>query len=381
MENLPPVRHKRLQSQIMTPGKRWGRNSAYRKALKSGGSPETECKPPEADPGPCPTVPKLYTNDPTPESMIQILADQPRGTCLMRDEFSGWLLGMDKYRNGRSERAQWLESYDGGSLTSDRIGSGRKTVARMTCSVVGTIQPQPLHKAIANSDEDGFFARLLPFWPLLSPVKRPVSHSDGGFARRAFEMLYGLEMAEDSDGKPVPVDLPLSSDAQDLVEEFSKVVTELAEECESEPLLAQILGKLAGTSVRIGIGLVHLDWVASGGGEAPTEISADVMQRSIRFARDYLYPMARRTYAGFGGSWEARNAQNLVRKLMEHGMNQFTARDIYRKGWKGLDKAPEVYPVLDWLEQASIIIGSRHKTGGKDKILYHLNPKILDQNS
>jgi peptide chain release factor 1 len=29
MENLPPVRHKRLQSQIMTPGKRWGRNSAY----------------------------------------------------------------------------------------------------------------------------------------------------------------------------------------------------------------------------------------------------------------------------------------------------------------------------------------------------------------
>ena len=29
MENLPPTRHRTLQSQITTPDKRWGQNTAY----------------------------------------------------------------------------------------------------------------------------------------------------------------------------------------------------------------------------------------------------------------------------------------------------------------------------------------------------------------
>lgn len=108
----------------------------------------------------------------------------------------------------------------------------------------------------------------------------------------------------------------------------------------------------------------------------PTEVSEDVMRRSIRFARDHIYPMARRSYSGSGGSPAEKSAQFLVRKLVEHGIKRFTARDIYRKNQTGLERAWQVYPALELLEEASIVGAARQKSGGKDKVLYHLNPHI-----
>ena len=67
---------------------------------------------------------RLIANDPTPESLHQMLAENPAGLFVLRDELTGWLAGLE--RQGReSERAFYLECWNGdSSFTIDRIGRG-----------------------------------------------------------------------------------------------------------------------------------------------------------------------------------------------------------------------------------------------------------------
>ena len=56
--------------------------------------------------------------------------------------------------------------------------------------------------------------------------------------------------------------------------------------------------------------------------------------------------------------------------------DQFTARDVYRKHWHGLDRqavagAVELLSDLDHLYPENI------DTGGKPATLFHVNPKVM----
>lgn len=77
MENLPPERHRRLQFQITTPGKRWGQNSAYtRPQLLAKGIATRKGR----DGARCPTIPPR-----------QVLAFRDSDGRSLAEGRAGWL--------------------------------------------------------------------------------------------------------------------------------------------------------------------------------------------------------------------------------------------------------------------------------------------------
>ena len=71
---------------------------------------------------------RLITQDATFECLHQVMADNPAGIFVIRDELTGWLASLD--RQGREgERAFYLSAWNGDTPhTIDRIGRGSISV-------------------------------------------------------------------------------------------------------------------------------------------------------------------------------------------------------------------------------------------------------------
>ena len=87
-----------------------------------------------------PVCRRYETNDPTIEKLGELLAENPNGLLLFRDELVGLLRGLDR-EGHESDRANYLEMWTGsGTFTSDRIGRGTVR-APSIISILGGIQP------------------------------------------------------------------------------------------------------------------------------------------------------------------------------------------------------------------------------------------------
>ena len=76
--------------------------------------------PPEAViPGPFVT-PRLYVSDSTIERLAVLLTARPRGMLLIGDELASLFLNMSRYSSG-SDREFWLEAWNGGPFTVERM--------------------------------------------------------------------------------------------------------------------------------------------------------------------------------------------------------------------------------------------------------------------
>lgn len=129
-------------------------------ALKGGEAPPE--RPAAAELDPEPTMPRLMVNDATIEKVATILAHQPRGLLVMRDELAGWLQGMTRY-SGNSDRPFWLESNGGRFYAVERMGRPSVDVPHLTVAVLGGIQPDRLRSLLmGGGDDDGLLARFLP---------------------------------------------------------------------------------------------------------------------------------------------------------------------------------------------------------------------------
>ena len=120
-----------------------------------------------------PTLRRYIVNDSTVEKMGMILGENPNGLLVFRDEIQGLLRGLDK--PGREDyRAFYLECWAGdGRFTCDRVGRGTLDIEACCLSLMGTIQPGPLH--VLSVQRGGRRAGRRWFAPALSI---------GGLARR-----------------------------------------------------------------------------------------------------------------------------------------------------------------------------------------------------
>jgi putative DNA primase/helicase len=116
------------------------------------------------------TCRRYKTNDATVEKIGMLLADNPRGMLLVRDELVGWIAAMDK-AGREGERQFWLEAWNGsGEFIFDRVKRGTTRISNLCMSVVGAIQPARLSTYVAQSLDggggDGLLQRLqLLVWP------------------------------------------------------------------------------------------------------------------------------------------------------------------------------------------------------------------------
>jgi hypothetical protein len=166
-----------------------------------------------------PTQKRLITGDATYEKQHELMAENPAGLLVVRDELSGWLSQLDK--PGREgERAFNLECWNGDSShTVDRIGRGSIFVPACCQSLLGAIMPARLRSYLTDALEDrpGNDGLLQRFQLLVYPdcpsdwhyVDRPPDARSEQQTFRIFQKLAELDPES-------PIRLRFDSDAQEL---------------------------------------------------------------------------------------------------------------------------------------------------------------------
>ncbi len=323
-----------------------------------------------------PERPRIRIGDATTEAIMNVLVHQPKGVLMLRDELAGWLGGFNRYSGGEGgDRALWLEAWNGRSFVVDRVKTGEPlTIPHLSVAVLGGIQPDRLSATLLKGVDDGLTARFLFVWPEPAPLARPKGIPQGAEARHVLKALYGLEMASDAHGNPVPRVVSLTDEAAALFEPWWIA----QRDDEPEGPLASWWGKLPGICLRLAVTLQGLRDALE---IAPLrEVSGDAIQAAIMMIDDYFKPMAERAYGDAALSPADRNAAALAKWLQRTKPDKINLRDLQRGGGipalkdrDALKGAVDVLVEAGWLKPAPSRAGG---TQGRQRVDYEVNPVI-----
>jgi len=335
-----------------------------------------------------PVCRRYEVNDSTIEKLGELLAENPNGLLLFRDELSGFLRSLDR-EDRAGDRAKYLEMWAGtGELTYDRIERGTIRIPSNTLSILGGIQPDVLMAYVreavrGGTGNDGLLQRFQLFvWPDVSKEWRNVDRWPDTKAKNdalaVFEYLDSLTAeavgADTADGIPF---LRFANDAQ---ESFDAWRAELEKKLRSDtehPAFEAHLAKYRKLVPALAL-LIHLVDRKTG----PFSLAA--LNKALLWAR-YLEAHARRIYSAVLRP-DTVAARELAKHLQRGDLpRRFTLRETYRKGWTGLNSkddaeaATEILCDLGWIR--SVVNGSRSTAGRTPSPIFEINRKILKQAS
>ena len=321
-----------------------------------------------------PSQRRLIAVDATFESLHQLLAENPAGVLVLRDELSGWLASLE--RQGReSERAFYLECWSGDTgFTIDRIGRGSIHVEHCCVSLFGGIQPARLRAYLADAlrdgpSNDGLIQRFqLLVWPDIKQGWAYRDRTPNAGAMKAAESVCRRIAEMDAD---TPLRFRFASDAQALfVEWLSDLETRLRAD-DISPFMQAHLAKYR----KLMPALALLFSIADNSLEA---VGLHHAQQAADWC-EYLAHHARRVYAS-RISPERLAAISLAQKLAKGWKREagaFTARDVYRNEWTGLRTPDEVRAAVRVLEDAGWVRPRKLESdAGRPSEAYTINPKI-----
>jgi hypothetical protein len=368
--------------------------SAYREQVKQAYKYKKSL-PQEVGPEPEePRQTRLTINDATFESLHEIMAINPAGILLIRDELSGFIAQLE--RPGREgERAFHLQAWNGNTgHTIDRIGRGSIHVPACCESILGGIQPNKLRSYLVDTlkggpSDDGFIQRFqLLVWPDFSKDWKLVDRPPNTAA------LYQIEgvLRKLVDINPeVPLRFKFSNAAQNLFNEWLAALEDKIRSGDIHPALAGHLGKFRKTMPALALLFELADMAAQEGFDGfVASILADSQkfgEVSLNHARqaaalcEYLESHAKRIYSCVVTP-QVHAAHVLANKIREKKIGfegHFKLRDVYLKGWSGLD-SPElaqgatlVLQDAGWIRSLSDDSGPR---GGRPANRFEINPKV-----
>jgi hypothetical protein len=300
--------------------------------------------------GPRPTLPKQppchITGDATIEAVGELLADNPRGLLVARDELDGWFQGFVRYgRGGSTERPHWLEMHRAGTLRLHRLTRDRRslTVRRACCSITGTIQPQVLARAL---DDDALAAGLGARFLLAMPPARKRRWSEAEVDEelaerygRLLRELLAIDLAEPTERKPRL--FTLAPVAQEIWREWFGRWGDATDAAEGEQAAA--LAKLEGYAARLA--LIHhvLSLTAAGAQGSEHPITETSLRAAIALV-EWFAGEAARVYTILRETNEERECRRLVEWIEARGGSVY-ARDLQRAN-------PRRWPSSEYAEAA-----------------------------
>lgn len=305
---------------------------------------KSEGLPPEEPEKPQPL--EFITNDITIESLIRVLAANPRGVLFEADELATWFGSFGRYSQGSGDAQAWIKVHGAGSIKVNRVGLSKPLyVPRAAVSVSGTIQPEVLAKALSGEHtESGLAARLLMAEPPRG-VKQWSDHEVSEQAQRDFadrlSELLDLAFKSDEQGNTFPMVLPISTAARRRMKEF--VNEHGLEVFDREGGEAAALSKLEAYAVRLALVMQLID------NPEATEVSDDWLAAGIEMAR-WFGNEAARFYRGKSVTPQQREDRKLLVWIEARG-GEVTAREV-QQGRRSLKTADEAEAALSRLVAA-----------------------------
>lgn len=334
---------------------------------------------------PQPTRRRLLVNDTTVEKLGEILAENPNGVLVHRDELIGFLKSLDK-DGQEGSRAFYLQAWNGdGTFTYDRIERGTIDIDAAIVSVLGSIQPGPLDEYLraatnGGAGDDGLMQR---FQLVVSPdkpkawrnVDKPPDKDASRIADEVFRDLDALDVTsiETTTDTEQPAGIPFlrfDESAQELFNDWrAQLEARLLSGVESESFEAH-LAKYRSLVPSLAL-IYHLVDSRTG------PISSAALERSIA-AVAYLETHARRIYAStitpeFGSAWA------LAKRILKGDvLDRFVLRSVYQKGWARIGNAADADRAASVLSECGWIAATIEKGPvGPAKTVYLINPQVL----
>jgi hypothetical protein len=268
---------------------------------------------------------RFAVRDATTQRLARMMAANPRGLLLFRDELAGWLGAMDRYDSGKgADRAFWLEAFGGRRFTVDTIkeGDNAPVIDHLTIGMIGALTVDKGRAAMGEADNDGLAARLLYVWPAPRKPSIPKGEPPDAMLRDALARIAALPWEP-----PEPVLLPFTGPAQDILHARREMVAS----AEAGGLLGAWMGKMPGHVVRLAVIFQHLAWLADGG-EPPRVIDEMAAGRADGLLGEYFLPMAERFFGVNALPQSARDARTLAKVIVEERRERLNSRTLGRDG-------------------------------------------------
>ena len=324
-----------------------------------------------------PSRKRYVVNDATIEKLGELLAENPNGLLLFRDELYGFLKTINR-EDRANDKAFHLECWTGlGSYTYDRIGRGTVDIKNCIESILGCLTPSKIIPMVSMAitgglDDDGFIQRFqLMVYPdnvQFQYVDEVPDKDARDTAYAFFKYVSGLTF-EPGEYEKIP-SVHFSKEAQSV---FSEWLTALEMEISSDdihPAIESHLAKYRSLIPSLAL-LIHIGSYDDLSGD----IQLDSLEKAIAWGL-YLKSHALRVY-NLAINNSAHLGKLLLDKIKSGKLNNpFVIRDVKRAQWHGLTSEGSVESALKILVEFGYLKIKHTPTGVKPKIEYLVNPKI-----
>ena len=350
-----------------------------------------------------PEMKRYSTNDGTIESIGELENKHKNGMLIIRDELTAWFASLDGDANSQN-KSFFLEGFNGlGSFKVDRIGRGHVPVSNHCLSVIGGIQPDKLEyylsKTMKGLGNDGLIQRFqLMVYPDPLPNSKerdlPPDKQSRDAIYSLFETIDSMQLGDFMRYGANPVDdyhkRPYYRFTDEAFQVFMNWYDELklrAGDAEHS-IIAEHLIKYAKTVPSLALVFHLVDCIEHGASLGAVNMNA--LRAALAWC-EVLESHMMRIYstvtdsANIKASYLADKIMKMVKKGADktdttdwigHG---FTARQLIRKGWKGLTDADDVLNALeilvenDWLSWQEIPSTGQ---GGRPTERYSINSRL-----
>ena len=302
--------------------------------------------------------------------------ENPNGLLVEADEIIGLLKQLDA--SGQEvARSFYLTAADGDkSYTFDRIMRGKGLHIPALClSIIGGIQPGVLAEYVrqatgGGAGADGLLQRfglmvypdILPAWKEVDRYPDSVAWDAVNMLAERLDNLNATEIGAEFDlhgGVPF---LRFDDAAQKLFSEWRSELEHRLRSAEEHPAIVSHLSKYR----KLVPSLALINHLSDSGHGA---VSEGALLRAIAFS-EYLESHAQRIYS-YATRPDIDAAKTLLKRLASRKLSDvFKARDIYQKGWTGLETPNKAQSAINLLVDYHHLSEEEIDTGGRPTTRY-----------
>ncbi len=315
---------------------------------------------------------QLVVADATLEAMADVVAGNPRGVVMWRDELAAWLANQGRYANGGSDRGNWLEGWSASSLTINRRSRSQPLhLPKFPVGVIGTIQPDRIADTLDGQD-DGMAARFLYCWPepvdYVPLLDRPVVEDD-----EPLELLQRIAAIAATAAQPRVLTFEIEA-----VHELDLLLASLAAEAEAiGGLEGGWLGKAKGSVARLAVVLMLMHWSEDDNAAVPRSIGRAAARSAVALWRDYFRPHASAVFNQAGRADRDRLARRVLRWIQTTGTTEVSRENVRREALAHAVDAEGADKVIARLEAGGVLrLVPMAKGRGRPARRWCVNPAV-----
>ena len=186
---------------------------------------------------------QFISTDITIEALIQLHQESDNSVGVFKDELSGWIKDMNKYRPG-SDLEFWLSAWAGESVVLNRITRDSNFIDKPCLPVLGGIQPSIFNTFYTEENKDnGFMDRMLLSFPDFKVNywnEKEIAKEDILWYNETMIAFFNKirnSVVRDEEGNIIPYTLQWSVDAKnEWVSIFNEITSKQLSDDENEYL-------------------------------------------------------------------------------------------------------------------------------------------------